>query len=234
MIRNALALLVAFAWCSCSTGPAFPDDGSPIVYESQPPEIEPYRIAPGDGLSITFAFHPERNTDVTVRPDGKFSLSLVKEVHAAGKTTAELDAELTKALATQLKAPQLAVNVKTFATQRVFVGGEVGRPGTVDLDSGLTALRALTAAGGLTSTAASDSLLLIRAAGPGKRIVKRLDLSKENLAKNDILLRPFDIVYAPRSSVSQVGLWVDQNINSVIPRIFSFGAFYDLNNLNLK
>ena len=44
-------------------------------------------------------------------------------------------------------------------------------------------------------------------------------VSKENVAKNDILLRPFDIVYAPRSSVSQVGLWVDQNINAVIQHI---------------
>ena len=227
----AFALLAAVA---CSTGPGFPDDGSPIVYDTVDFELEPYRIAPGDGLAVQFAFHPQRNTELTVRPDGKISLPFAKEVHAAGKTVAELDAELTASIANKLKDPELAILVKTFATQRVYVGGEVGQPGVVDLHPGLTALQALTTKGGLTNSAATDSLLLIRAAGPGKRIVKRLDLSKENVAKNDIPLRPFDILYAPKSSIAQAGVWVDQNINAVIPRIFSFGAFYDLNNLKFK
>jgi hypothetical protein len=64
--------------------------------------------------------------------------------------------------------------------------------------------------------------------------VRRLELSKENVAKNDIPLRPYDIVFVPKSSVSQVGEWVDQNINAIIPRAISFGAFYDVNNLNFK
>jgi protein involved in polysaccharide export with SLBB domain len=116
----------------------------------------------------------------------------------------------------------------------VFVGGEVNQPGQVDLQPGLTALGALSSRGWLKTNAASDSLLLIRAAGPGKRLVRRLDLSKENVAKNDIPLRPYDIVFVPKSSVSQVGEWVDQNINAIIPRAISFGAFYDVNNLNFK
>lgn len=227
-----LALFPLFA-CA-TTGPAFPADGSPLVYETPEPEPEAYRIAPGDGLALQFAFHPERNLEFTVRPDGKISIPFAKEVHAAGKSVSELDDELTKAMASKLKNPELAIMVKTFAAQRVYVGGEVGQPGVVDLQPGMTALQALTTKGGLTNGAASDSLLVIRAAGPGKRIVKRLDLSKENVAKNDIPLRPFDILYAPKSSIAQAGVWVEQNINAVVPRVFSFGAFYDVNNLNLK
>ncbi len=216
-----------------SPGPEFPADGTLLLYD-RPLEVEPYRIAPGDGLGLRFAYHVERNTDVAVRPDGKISIPFAEEVHAAGKTVAELDAELTVALARHYKHPDVAVMVMTFAPQRAFVGGEVNQPGDVELRTGLTVMQALAARGWFKTTAATDSVVLIRGAGPGRRVVKKLDLSPANIAKNDVPLRPFDILYAPQRSIVRVGEWVDQNINALVPRMLSFGAYYNLNEIKFQ
>ncbi len=223
---HALALVIVAA---CAATPSFPADGSPLTYEVQPEPEAPYRIAPQDSLAIRYSFNREHDLQLEVRPDGKISIPFAEEVHAAGRTVAELDTELTAVVGKSLKNPELTIIVTKFATQRVFVGGEVNRPGVFELSGGLTALQALTIGGGLKTSAAADSVLLIRAAGPGKREVRRIDLSVDGLVKADYVLRPFDIVYAPKSGIAKVGDWVEQNINALLPRAFSFGAFYDLN-----
>lgn len=236
MKQLRLALLAAFTLVAVgcfSPGPQFPADGTLLLYD-QPLEVEPYRIAPGDVLGLRFAYHIERNTDVAVRPDGKISIPFAEEVHAAGKTVAELDDELTVALARHYKHPDLSVLVLTFAPQRAWVGGEVNQPGDVELRTGLTVMQALSARGWFKSTAAADSVVLIRGAGPGRRVAKKLDLSPANIAQNDVPLRPFDIVYAPQRSIVQVGEWVEQNINALVPRMLSFGAYYNLNTIKFQ
>jgi len=86
-----------------------------------------YIIQAGDQLDIKFFYNPELNDSVTVRPDGKISLQLVDEVQAAGQTPAQLDDFLTEKYAKELRKPVITVIVKSFASQRVYVGGEVNR-----------------------------------------------------------------------------------------------------------
>ena len=88
-----------------------------------------YRITRGDELQLRFFYTPELNLQATVRSDGRVSLPLVGEVVVEGLTIAELTAMVERLLAPQVKRPQLAVNVQAAQTQRVFVGGEVGKPG---------------------------------------------------------------------------------------------------------
>ncbi len=97
---------------------------------SQSPAKE-YRIQVGDLLDIKFFYNPELNEQVTVRPDGRISLMLATEVMAAGVTPGELTEQLRKKYATVIKTPEIAVIVRSFNAQRVYVDGEVGRPGVV-------------------------------------------------------------------------------------------------------
>ena len=193
-------------------------------------EARPYRIQSGDGLQIEFAYHPTRKVGVVVRPDGVISIPFAEEVHVAGLTVPEADELLTRGAAKVLRDPDLTILVATMAQSQVFVSGEVGRPGAIPLVPGMTAFQALTAAGGIAPTGAADSVILVRAEGPGQRSVRRISLADESMLTEDVVLGQFDIVYVPRTGVADVAAFVNSHINAIIPHAVNFTAFYDLQN----
>jgi protein involved in polysaccharide export with SLBB domain len=223
-----LALVLASMAASCGSYAGLAVGETRIV-ETQS-ELEPpvYRVQPGDGLVVEFAHHPTRRAEVVVRPDGVLSIPFAEEVRVAGRTIPEADAMLTELVGKRLRDPELTILVATVAKSQVFVGGEVLRQGAVPLVPGMTAFQALTAAGGIAPTGASDSVILVRADGPGKRIVRRVSLEEGDMLTNDVVLGPFDIVYVPRTAVADVGAFVNANVNAIIPRALSFTAFYNI------
>jgi polysaccharide biosynthesis/export protein PslD len=94
----------------------------------------------------------------------------------------------------------------------------------------MTAFQALTMAGGIAATGAGDSVILVRADGPGKRLVRRLSMHGADMLTNDVALGAFDILFVPKTSVADVGAFVNSHVNAIIPRAVSFTAFYDLAN----
>lgn len=226
----ALASLIALA--ACHTFDRIPEgEETPFdtrAAEAPPEETPEYRIQPGDGLAIKFAHHPLRNLDVVVRPDGRISIPFAEEVRVAGRTVPEVDEQLTEGVSRRLRDGDLTVVVVTVARSQVFVGGEVLRPGAIPLVPGLTAVQALLAAGGVAPTGDDSSVIVVRAAGPGKRIVRRLALQDRGLVTHDVVLGPFDIVFVPRTAVADVGNFVNSHINAIVPRAVSFSAFYNL------
>jgi polysaccharide biosynthesis/export protein len=178
---------------------------------------------------VKFYFNPDLSEEVTVRPDGRISLQLVPEVKAAGRTARELTADLKKEYSGQLSNPELTVIVKTFSGQRIFVGGEVGKPGEKPLIGPITALQAVAMAEGFKYTARETEVIVIRRGADGHPLVIPCNLKaaisgvdpSQNLA-----LMPFDIVYVPRSTLAITNKFVDQFIRENIP--VSFGLRFDL------
>lgn len=191
-----------------------------------------YRITRGDELQLRFFYTPELNLQATVRSDGRVSLPLVGEVVVEGQTIAELTAMVERLLAPQVKRPQLAVNVQAAQTQRVFVGGEVGKPGMQPLLGPLTVLQAVMVAEGMKDTAMPQQVLLLRRGAQGQRQVLRVDLdaamSGRDLA-GDVPLQAFDVVVVPRSGIADVGRWVDLYIRRVLPVSLGFNYTIDRN-----
>lgn len=189
-----------------------------------------YRITRGDELQLRFFYTPELNLQATVRSDGRVSLPLVGEVVVEGLTIAELTAMVERLLAPQVKRPQLAVNVQAAQTQRVFVGGEVGKPGMQPLLGPLTVLQAVMVAEGMKDTAMPQQVLLLRRGAQGQRQVLRVDLdaamSGRDLA-GDVPLQAFDVVVVPRSGIADVGRWVDLYIRRVLPVSLGFNYTID-------
>ena len=181
--------------------------------------IPEYVIQPGDELDVKFFYNPELNETVTVRPDGKISLQLVDEIQAAGQTPAQLDESLTTEYAKELKKPSITVIVQSFTGQRVYVGGEVMRPGEIDLRSRMSALQAVIDAGGFRETAKPEEAIIIRK-GPGNRPTPmRVDLKEVLTGSNtgaDFQLKPFDIVYIPKSAIAKANKWVNQYIEQLL------------------
>jgi len=211
-----MALLVG-----CASTQAVPNNGayagSRVTKFQKPPE---YRMQPGDEMDIKFFFNPELNETVFVRPDGKISLPVVDDVQAAGLKPSELDALLTQIYARELRKPMVTVIVKTFTGRQVYVGGEVGKPGVVQLTTHMTALQAVINAGGFKDTAKPEATLVIRRGGAvDAPIPIRLDLEESidgETTLGDIPLQPFDVVIVPKSAIANVNLWVKQYIQGVL------------------
>ena len=202
----------------------------PTASPSAAPVPYVYRVAPGDELSFRFFYAPTLNTLVTVRSDGRVALPLAGELVASGLTLAELGARVELALAPSVRRPQVSINVQGTGSQRVFVGGEVGKPGVQALLGPLTLMQAVMVAEGLKDTAQPRNAIVIRRGPRGERVVLPVDLAAALSGADpaqDLALQPFDVVVVPRSGVSDLNLWVDQYIRRMLP--FSAGFSYTIN-----
>jgi len=188
-----------------------------------------YRINVGDELEIKFFYNPDLNENITVRPDGRITLQLVHDVMAAGLTSAELTTILTDRYSTEIKKPEIAVIVRSFSAQRVYIDGEVNTPGMLDLIKPLTVLQSISLAGGLKDTARTGEVIVIR-----RQTENKLQIIPVNLEmaingtdlRQDVFLTPYDIVFVPKSPIANLNQWVDQYVHKIIP--IRFGVGYSL------
>ncbi|MGH9706566.1 MAG: polysaccharide biosynthesis/export family protein [Candidatus Acidiferrales bacterium] len=121
-----------------------------------------YVIGPQDMLDISVWKEPGVTRTVPVRPDGKISLPLLNDVQAAGLTPMQLSTSLTEKLKKFMDAPQVTVIVTQINSQRVYVIGQVMRPGAYPLIPGMTILQALSSAGGFAQFANEKKVFLLR------------------------------------------------------------------------
>lgn len=224
LLAASVALLLA-GGCASNVKP-LPGDGT----VSEP--ADRYEIGPGDGLSVRLFYTSELDEDVIVRPDGRISLPLVGEVPAAGRTPEELSAEIRGRYDTYLENPDVVVIVRSFASQRAYVGGEVKVPSMVMIDGRTSVVDAVFATGGALDTAALSSVVLIRR-GPNGREAYRVDLTDVLAGMGESpVLRPYDVVYVPKSFIAKVGTFVDLYINRLIPRNAAFTAIYEIDKID--
>ena len=189
-----------------------------------------YRVAPGDELSFRFFYTPSLNTTATVRADGRLALPLAGDIAVAGLSMAELSSRVEAALSPTVRRPQVTVNVQGTGSQRVFVGGEVGKPGVQPLLGPLTVLQALIVAEGLKDSAQPRKALVMRRGAQGERLVLAVDLSAALSGRDpsqDLALQPLDVLIVPRSGISDLNVWVDQYIRRMLP--VSVGFSYAVN-----
>lgn len=223
------ALLLAAAGCA-THGEQIINAEAPNVPE---PQVEDaYYLEPGDVFELKFFNNPQLNETVAVRPDGRVSVQLVEDLLVAGKTPAEVDALVTEAYAKKLRAPEIAIIMREFSGAKVFVGGEVLAPRLVDLKGPLTVTRAIFHAGGQRESASLRSVIVVRHHPGQKPVVMNVNVSDVlGGDEPDVLLRPYDIVYVPKSYIAEAGKFVDQYANQIVPRWVSvpFGFNYFVN-----
>lgn len=211
----AIAVLALISGCSHLSS-ALPPAEAMTAKNPSPPA--PYIIQPGDSLDIKFFYNPELNESVTVRPDGFISLQLINEVRVAGLEPRHATEMLTERYARELKKPVVAVIVKSFAGQRVYVGGEVGQQGLLTMPHGLTALQAVMQSGGFKNTAQPSETLVIRKGPDSRPVPLRVDLESVlsgSASGQDFRLQPDDIVYVPKSPIAKANLFVNQYVEQL-------------------
>ncbi len=182
----------------------------------------PYRIAPGDLLTVDFGAvldgKPIRTEGVLVRPDGMITLNPVGDVRAAGLTPGELDSVLTDEYVDVFRDPNITVTVAKLAGNMVHVLGQVRIPGAYEVTPNATVLQAVTRAGGPSINAKMGSVILMRRTGPASMIVRKVSLDRAiHLAQagQDPYVRRFDIIYVPRTLIGNVNQFSDQFFGSI-------------------
>lgn len=190
----------------------------------------PYRFEDGDELDVRLLYTPEFSDRVQVNPDGNIYLQLIGAVKAADRTPEELAADLQERFAKELKRPEVSVVPRSFASQVVYVGGEVQRQGPIPLRGNADILQVILGAGGFTPLAYKKEVVVIRRGADNTPMLKTVDVAQliEGDFKDDIKMNRYDVIYVPRTKISDVNQWIDQWLNQTVP--FNKGFSYTYSN----
>ena len=168
----------------------------PSVSTQAPPG---YVIGPDDILVVVVWREKDMSGEVAVRPDGKISLPLLNDVQAAGLTPEELRLRLTEAARKFVETPEVTVVVKLINSRKVFITGQVTKPGPYPLAGPTTVLQLIATAGGLLEYADDKNIVILRTEF-GKPTSYRFNyrevVRRVNLNQN-IELKPGDTVVVP-------------------------------------
>jgi polysaccharide biosynthesis/export protein len=158
-----------------------------------------YKIGPQDVLRIDVWKEPDITRVAPVRPDGRISLPLLNDVQAAGLTPTQLAATLTEGLKKFITNPQVTVSVSEINSRRVYVTGEVTKPGAFPLLPNMTVLQALSSSGGFSQFAKIKGIYVLRVED-GKQVKHPFnykDVVSGKKPELNIVLQPGDVIVVP-------------------------------------
>lgn len=155
-------MVVALALAACAAGPARAQERAATPAAGGASTPPGYAIGPSDVLRIVVWKEPDLTLDVTVRPDGMITVPLLGDVPAAGRVPSQLAGALVARLEEFIESPRVTVSVSQATSARVYVVGQMMRPGEFPLSGRMTVLKALALAGGFKEFAKSDSIVIIR------------------------------------------------------------------------
>ncbi|MGA3131158.1 MAG: polysaccharide biosynthesis/export family protein [Terracidiphilus sp.] len=183
-----------------ATTPAVPPATATPATLAPPPAAanDTYVIGPNDVLTVTVWKETTLSGSVLVRPDGMISIPLVGDIQAAGLTPLRLADQITTSLKKFVQDPNVSVVVSSIHSKVVYLIGEVGKTGPIEMSPDMTLLEAISSAGGLSEFANKKKIYILRDQG-GKR--ERIPVHyKEALAGNralDLELKPGDTIVVP-------------------------------------
>lgn len=164
------------------------------------PVVPAQTLGPNDVFEIRVVGEQELTGAYRVSSDGAIAFPFCGRVAVAGQTATQVSGLLTTCLADgYLKNPQVTVFIKEANSKKVFVLGEVQKPGTFAYEDGMSVIQAITLAGGFTKLAAKNSVLVTRTVD-GKE--QRVKLAVDDIGtgkRENFYLQPGDIVFVSES-----------------------------------
>jgi polysaccharide export outer membrane protein len=158
-----------------------------------------YVIGPQDVIDVNVWKEPDVSRTVPVRPDGKISLPLLNDVQAAGLEPMQLQAVIKAGLKKFISDPQVTVIVTQINSTRIYVLGEVARPGPFPMLPNMTVLQALSSAGGFSQFAKLGAIYVLRTEN-GRQVTfpfNYKEVVRGRRPEQNITLKPGDTVVVP-------------------------------------
>jgi len=158
-----------------------------------------YMVKPGDTLEISVWKEPDLQRQVLVRPDGAFSFPLVGEVDARGKTVSELNKTVSDRLTKFISDAVVTISVQEIKGNKIFVLGQVNKPGEFIVNPSVNIMQALSMAGGMTPFAATNDIIVLRGQGTQQKAMafRYNDVVRGRSLDTNIELLSGDIVVVP-------------------------------------
>jgi polysaccharide export outer membrane protein len=192
--------LLLLAGCK---GPKELERGQPLVQREVPPSEMVARgntLGTGDLLEIRVFQEQDLSGAYRISPEGTIDFPLCGKVEMAGQTASRAADALRACLGNgYLRNPQVTVLIREFNSKKVFVFGEVQKPGTFPFEDNMSVIQAITLAGGFTKIASKNNTNVTRLVeGQERKIrvpVEDIGVGRER----NFPLRPGDIVFVPES-----------------------------------
>jgi polysaccharide export outer membrane protein len=158
-----------------------------------------YTVKPGDTLEISVWKEPDLQRTVLVRPDGQFSFPLVGEVDARGKTVMDLNKTVSERLTKYISDAVVTISVTEIKGNKIYVLGQVNKPGEFIVNPSVNIMQALSMAGGMTPFAATNDIIVMRGQGAQQKAMafRYNDVVRGRSLDTNIELLSGDIVVVP-------------------------------------
>ncbi|MEC7398985.1 MAG: XrtA/PEP-CTERM system exopolysaccharide export protein [Pseudomonadota bacterium] len=205
VIATCCAAMLGLSGCATSSASGELPPATFVALQEGPGED--YVIGPLDNLTIHVWRNPELGAEkIQVRPDGRITIPLVKDMPAVGKTPSMLEEDIRLQLSQYIEDPLVSVIVNEFAgtfSQQVRIVGATEKPASLPYRANMTVLDAMIAVGGLNEYAAGNRAKLIRfdkQSGRQREYELRLtDLLRRGDSNANVMLNPGDVIIIPES-----------------------------------
>jgi len=158
-----------------------------------------YKLLAGDKIQVSVWKEIDLQRVVIIRPDGKFSFPLTGEVQAAGRSADEIRVDVETRLRKYIPEPVVTVTVEDVGGSRVYVIGQVNKPGVFAMNPRVNVLQALTLAAGTTPFAKLDDIIVLRGTGAAQTTLpfRYSQVTAGKALNQNILLESGDVVVVP-------------------------------------
>ena len=176
--------------------------GVPPASALPPPQLtEAEVLGPGDVVEVRVFDEPDLSGTHQISANGTIRLPLVGVVKAAGRTADQLTVRIEQAYNERyLKDADVSLFVKEHNSSKIYVLGQVARPGPYAFDGRMTVIDAVALAGGTTKLADADDTRVTRTDPTGKQTVVVVRAGAIGQGKEpDVQLQPGDIVFVPET-----------------------------------
>lgn len=182
---------LAMTMLICTSGALMAQDDEGTVTD--------YQVNPGDILFISVWKEEGLQSEVLVRPDGKFSFPLADDILAEGHSIDEIRAKLTEKLSKYIPDLVVSVDVRQIVGNKVYVIGQVNRPGEIIANPQVDVMQALSIAGGTTAFAELNGISILRRLNDEQISIpfRYRDMEKGKRLEQNIVLQAGDIVVVP-------------------------------------
>jgi polysaccharide export outer membrane protein len=208
MKSRVSSIIVAFTLLllsGCATqGKATGGENSVLrdVQETDTVVLKDFQLGAGDVIEISVWRNDDLYRKVQIGPSGLISYPLVGTIQVSGLSIIAIRDNITTALSEYIVDPQVGINVVSYESNKVFVLGEVRRPGVFQSVGQMSAVEAVSMAGGFTLDAAPRTVLLVRGDIDDPELIS-LNLSdalKKGDFRQDLALLPGDVLYVPATT----------------------------------
>jgi polysaccharide export outer membrane protein len=179
---------------------AFTIFGSAVHAQDHVFKDAPYTVKPGDMLSVSVWKEPDLSGPVLVRPDGTFSIPLAGQIDGRDKSVSQLEQLVSQRLKKYIADPVVTVSVQDVKGNKVYVIGQVAKPGEFVVNPRVDVMQALSMAGGTTPFASLGNIVILRRTDSGQQQsipFHYTDVARGHNLEQNITLQAGDVVVVP-------------------------------------